>query len=296
MKIALVAQNATPLTPRAGSGPDSDDIGLGELSRKLADHGHKVTIYAQKQQTDAPDRAELGDGVRVEHIDAGPIAEAAKDDAPADADLLDRVPAFSGPLRSSFELERPDIVHALRWTSGLAALVAARDSRIPVVQEFNTLGATELRDRSQADDTAAARLRLEPAIGRSAAAVVATHSAEASDLANLGVQRSSIRVVPWGIDTDLFTPEGPVAKRNGRPRLVTSDRPDRAGGPGDPAPGADPGARRRARRRGRIGARPAGHRGLRRPGQVRGRARHRRPGDLLRPGGPHRDARPAAVR
>ncbi len=221
MKIALVAQNATPLTPRAGSGPDSDDIGLGELSRKLADHGHQVTIYAQKQQTDAPDRAELGDGVRVEHIDAGPIAEAASDDARADADLLDRVPAFSGPLRSSFELERPDIVHALRWTSGLAALVAARDSRIPVVQEFNTLGATELRDGSQADDTAAARLRLEPAIGRSAAAVVATHSAEASDLANLGVQRSSIRVVPWGIDTDLFTPEGPAAKRNGRPRLVT---------------------------------------------------------------------------
>jgi glycosyltransferase involved in cell wall biosynthesis len=219
MKIALVAQNATPLNPRAGSGPESDDIGLGELSRKLADHGHKVTIYAQKQQTGVPDRAELSEGVQVEHIDAGPLPEAASDSAPADADLLDRVPAFSGPLRSSFELERPDIVHALRWTSGLAALVAARDSRIPVVQEFNTLGAVELR--GQADDAAAARLRLEPAIGRSAAAVVATHSAEASGLANLGVQRSSIRVVPWGIDTDLFSPEGPAAKRNGRPRLVT---------------------------------------------------------------------------
>ena len=33
MKIALVAQNATPLHPRAGSGPDCDDIGLGELTR-----------------------------------------------------------------------------------------------------------------------------------------------------------------------------------------------------------------------------------------------------------------------
>jgi len=35
MKIALVAQNATPLSPRAGSGPESDDIGLSELTRKL---------------------------------------------------------------------------------------------------------------------------------------------------------------------------------------------------------------------------------------------------------------------
>jgi D-inositol-3-phosphate glycosyltransferase len=35
------------------------------------------------------------------------------------------------------------------------------------------------------------------------------------------VHRSSIRVVPWGIDTSTFTPAGPVAKRNSRPRLLT---------------------------------------------------------------------------
>ncbi len=52
--------------------------------------------------------------------------------------------------------------------------------------------------------------------------MVATNSAEVADLARLGVHRSSIRVVPWGVDTDLFTPEGPIAKRNGRPRLLTA--------------------------------------------------------------------------
>jgi glycosyltransferase involved in cell wall biosynthesis len=52
--------------------------------------------------------------------------------------------------------------------------------------------------------------------------VVATNSAEVSGLASLGVQRSAIRVVPWGVDTDLFTPEGPVAKRNDRPRLLAT--------------------------------------------------------------------------
>ncbi len=222
MKIALVAQHATPLSPRAGSGPDSDDIGLSELTRKLADHGHQVTIYAQKQQPDVPDRAELHDGVRVEHIDAGPVPMIPAPGEQDDASLLDRVPAFSGPLRGCWERERPDIVHALRWTSGLAALAAARDHRIPVVQEFSSLGVTERRYRAQAAGADAARIRLEPAIGRSAAAVVATHSAEVSDLASLGVHRSSIRVIPWGVETDTFTPEGPVAKRNGRARLVTA--------------------------------------------------------------------------
>ena len=219
MKIALVAQHATPLRPRNGAGPDSDDVGLSELSRKLATHGHQVTVFAQKNQPDLPDQAELHDGVRITHINAGP---AAADDDRGDASLLERVPAFSGPLRSSWERERPDVVHALRWTSGLAALAAARDLDIPVVQEFSSLGVTERRDRVRADGAAAARIRLEPAIGRSAAAVVATHSAEASDLASLGVHRSSIRVVPWGVDTDTFTPEGPVARRNGRPRLLTA--------------------------------------------------------------------------
>ena len=229
MKIALVAQNATPLHPRTGSGPDRDDIGLSELTRKLAGQGHQVTVYTQKNLADVPDQAELHAGVRVEHIDAGPVAETATE--PEDADLLERVPAFSGPLRSLWESDRPDVVHALAWTSGLAALAAARDLGIPVVQEFSSLSVAERRAAAgfrdqpgavKADGASAARIRLEPAIGRSATAVVATNSAEVSDLANLGVHRSSIRIVPWGVDTDLFTPEGPVAKRNGRPRLLTA--------------------------------------------------------------------------
>jgi D-inositol-3-phosphate glycosyltransferase len=225
MKIALVAQNATPLHPRAGSGPDHDDNGLSELTRQLAGQGHQVTVYAQKNLPDLPDRAELHHGVRVEHISTGSGAESADLD---DAGLLEQVPAFSGPLRSHWESDRPDVVHALRWTSGLAALAAARDLGIPVVQEFSSLGVIERRAGAgiaaggvKADGASAARIRLEPAIGRSATAVVATNSAEVADLASLGVHRSSIRVVPWGVDTELFTPEGPVAKRNGRPRLLT---------------------------------------------------------------------------
>ena len=225
MKIALVAQNATPLHPRAGSGPNRDDIGLSELTRTLAGQGHRVTVYAQKNLPDQPAQAELHAGVRVEHINAGPVPGATADGPGGrdDADLLERVPAFSGPLRSQWQRERPDVVHAMRWTSGLAALAAARDLGIPVVQEFRSLSVTERRaDGVKADGASAARIRLEPAIGRSATAVVAANSAEVADLANLGVHRSSIRVVPWGVDTSLFTPEGPVAKRNDRPRLLAA--------------------------------------------------------------------------
>src|SRR5512142_1557679 len=216
MKIALVAQNATPLHPRAGSGPDRDDIGLSELTRKLASQGHQVTVYTQKNLPDLPEQAELHEGVRVKHIDAGSVAG-----EPDDADLLEQVPAFSGPLRSHWQSDRPDVVHALRWTSGLAALAAARDLRIPVVQSFDSLGVAERRHHLIPRDAGVERIRLEPAIGRSASAVLAGSSDEESDLTRLGVPRRSIRVVPCGVDTDEFSPDGPVADRTGRPRLVT---------------------------------------------------------------------------
>jgi glycosyltransferase involved in cell wall biosynthesis len=215
MKIAIVAQHATPLTPRADGNPRPDDTALSDLTRALARQGHRVTVYAQKHQPGVPDHAELSDGVHVEHIPAGPVGK------PGDVELLARVPAFSKPLRARLEREKPDVVHAVRWTSGLAALAAVQGLDIPVVQSFSSLGVEERRDHAVTAQ-ASERFRLEPAIGRSADAVVAASSAVASDLTRLGVPRKLVRCVPVGVDTQTFAPEGPAAERNGRPRLLTA--------------------------------------------------------------------------
>src|ERR1700722_15787361 len=214
MKIALVAQHATPLS---GTGL-ANESRLRELSRSLASNGHRVTVYAQRHGSTLPERAELDPGVAVEYI--GP-ADGRAIDQVAEADLLKQVPAFSQPLHERWQAERPDVVHAVRWTSGLAALAAVRDLRIPVVQTFDSLGVAERRHHVMARDAGTERIRLEPAIGRSASAVVAGSSDEQSDLTRLGGPRRHIRVVPIGVDTDEFTPEGPVAERGTRPRLVT---------------------------------------------------------------------------
>ena len=212
MKIALVAQHAT-LSASNGAPQADEDVRLRELSRSLAANGHRVTVYAQRPDGLVPERSELEPGVRVEYIgDAG-----ARDES----ELLARVPEFSHPLRERWSHERPDVVHALRWISGLAALAAARDLRIPVVQSFNSLGVAERRHQVIPQTAGTERIRLEPAIGRTVNAVVAGSSDEESDLTRLGVPRRSIKVIPCGVDTDEFTPEGPVANRTTGPRLVT---------------------------------------------------------------------------
>ena len=120
-----------------------------------------MTVYAQKRQPDGPDRADLGGGLRVVHIPVGAVGKR------GDAELLARVPAFSDPLRARWGRERPDVVHAVSWTSGLPALMATRDLGIAVVQAFSSLGVAERRDHASADPaTPPARLRLELAMGR----------------------------------------------------------------------------------------------------------------------------------
>jgi glycosyltransferase involved in cell wall biosynthesis len=211
MKIALVAQHSTPVPGADGAGPDA---AVAEMSRSLAGEGHQVTVYARRDGTALPARAGLAPGVSVEYV--GPA-----DPGGDDSRLAAHVGAFSAPLRAAWANDRPDVVHAVRWTSGLAALAAARDLQVPVVQTFDQLGVTERRHGLIGPGAGTERIRLEPAIGRTVDAVVAGSHDEEADLARLGIPRRHIRVVPAGIDTAEFTPDGPALGRGARHRLVT---------------------------------------------------------------------------
>ena len=216
MKIALVVYDCSPLTQLS----QHDDAGrgvqtarVGSLARALAGLGHRVTIYARRDSGELPGSAILAPGVTVEHLAAGPPTPL------ADGKLAVHLAEFSGHLAQRWRRNRPDIAHAHSWTSGLAALAAARDIGVPVVQTFGSLAAAERR-HGVPGRPSPARLRLEPAIAQNADMVLASSADELADLARLGVRRARARVVPCGVDTELFTPDGPAAARNGHPRLL----------------------------------------------------------------------------
>jgi D-inositol-3-phosphate glycosyltransferase len=213
MRIALVAHHGSPLTEGNGQEPLPQADGAAAHARALAKLGHRVTIYARRDSRGLPGSAILAPRVTVEHVAAGPLAPL------TGGELAAHVAGFGDYLAQRWRRNPPDLVHAYFWTSGLAALAAVRGSSIPLVQTFGSLGAAERR-HDPAGHQQDGRIRLEACIARSASAVLASTAAEASELARMGVPRVSITVVPCGVDTGAFTPEGPVAKRSGRPRLL----------------------------------------------------------------------------
>jgi glycosyltransferase involved in cell wall biosynthesis len=213
MRIALVAQHGSPLTPATDPNADAQAAALTSLAQSLAGLGHRITIYARPDSRGLPGSAIVAQGVTVEHLIAGPPVPLAADD------LTAHVSEFGEALARRWQRSRPDVAHACFWTSGLAALAAARGSGIPVVQSFGSLGVAERRHRRQAPGLAT-RIRMEACIARSCAIVLAGTSAEASDLIRMGLPRAAVALVPNGVDTARFFPGEPVASRSGRPRLL----------------------------------------------------------------------------
>ena len=105
------------------------------------------------------------------------------------------------------------MVHALRWTSGLAALAAARDLQVPGGAVVRPARRHRAPPRAGPGRAGTERIRLEPAIGRTVNAVVASSYDEETDLTRLGVPRRSIRVVPAGDRHRRVHPEAPPCER-----------------------------------------------------------------------------------
>ena len=130
-----------------------------------------------------------------------------------DLDLPD-APAFGHQLAARWAVERPDVAIAHGWLAGLAAQVAGQSADVPVITRLGPM-------TSASDDPD--RARLEAAIARGSALVLAGSSAQVEQLAALGVPRRQVIVVPLGVDTATYTDTGPAWPCDRGHRIVAAD-------------------------------------------------------------------------
>jgi D-inositol-3-phosphate glycosyltransferase len=218
MRIAMVSEHADPAAALGETDAGGQNVHVGSLSAALAERGHSVTVYTRLADPEAPRSAQVSPGVIVRRLPAGPAAPLPKDE------LLPYMPEFGARLARRWQRDAPDVIHAHFWMSGLAALAGAARLPVPVLQTFHALGVVKARHQGAADPSPPNRVELERHIARSCDQVIATCRDEAGELIRDGVPAAQISVVPCGVDTSVFTPDGPAAPRNGRPRLLALGR------------------------------------------------------------------------
>ncbi|MGC0337868.1 glycosyltransferase [Streptomyces sp. SLBN-8D4] len=221
MRIAMVSEHASPLAALGGVDAGGQNVYVARLSEELARRGHDVTVYTRRDATDLPDRVPLPGGAVVEHVPAGP-----PEVIPKDA-LFEHMPAFAVHLSRAWRRERPDVVHAHFWMSGMASQIAAHPHGIPVIQTFHALGTVKRRHQGREDTSPVERIGTERQIARTCERILATCSDEVQELAAMGVSPGRVSVVPCGVDADLFHPGADTADapaREQRNRLLTCGR------------------------------------------------------------------------
>ncbi|WP_433782563.1 glycosyltransferase [Actinomycetospora sp. CA-101289] len=221
MRIAMVSEHASPLAASSGLGgvdAGGQNVAVRALALALADAGHEVVVHTRRTDTTTPRRVPLAAGAVVDHVDAGPPCELPKDD------LVDHMDAFSDELAACWRDERPDVVHAHFWMSGMAALPAARALGLPIVQTFHALGSVKRRHQGAEDTSPARRVAVESDLGASVDRVLATCREEVDELLALGVATDQATVVPCGVDVGHFRPSGPARSSSDRFRVLTVSR------------------------------------------------------------------------
>lgn len=217
-RIAMVSEHANPLARPGSPECGGQNVHVAGLAAALARRGDEVTVYTRRDDPAAARTAFTEAGYVVRLVDAGPARPVARDD------LLPHMGAFARGLAAAWRQDRPDVVHAHFWMSGVACLEAGRALGLPVVQTFHALGAVKRRVQGSADTSPRARVGLEARLARSVDWVVATAADEARELAAMGADPSRVSVVPCGFQPERFFPSAPPGSSARPGRLVAVGR------------------------------------------------------------------------
>jgi len=209
-RVAVISLHANPLERAGQSNAGGLNVYVRALALAQTRQDLRVDIFTRRTDAATPEVVELGAGVRVIHVDAGPLEPLAPDD------LLPFVPLFAAGVVAFAGVGEPayELVHSHYWLSGLVALRLRRRWRVPAVHMFHTLAQVKRRVAgiwSPADER---RALLEQEVLCNVDAVVVANALEAAQLRELyDTARTRLHAIPCGVDLDLFAPGERAAAR-----------------------------------------------------------------------------------
>jgi len=216
-RVAVVSLHTSPLDQPGTGDSGGMNVYIRAAADRLARRGVEVDVFTRRRARDVSEIEELSEASRIIHVSAGPRAPVPKEALPQ------YLPEFlEGVLHRARTDGRPyDLVHTHYWLSGWIGRRAKDAWGVPLVASFHTLGKVKNYSLARGErPEPPERLVGEEAVIADADRVMAATPAEAAQL--VGLYRADpdrIRLVPPGVDHDLFFPR-PRAKARARLHLT----------------------------------------------------------------------------
>ncbi|MDY6055386.1 4-alpha-glucanotransferase [Micrococcus sp.] len=224
-----VAFHTSPLAQPGGGDAGGMNVYVRQAALALAQQGVRMILLTRA--TEPLDGEPLDDGsagarvtallaggdapdVVVVELPAGPAAPVDK------AELPEHTEAFTQAALAWLRAQERTgalppgqvrFVHGHYWLSAPTAHAVARELAAPHVQTMHTTAAVKMRQDAGHHEPAE-RVRAERRVAEQADLLVVNSPAEAAELREvLDADRRRVRVLAPGVDTAVFTPDGPVS-------------------------------------------------------------------------------------
>ena len=208
LRIAMFCIHSSPLGPLGTQDTGGMSVYVRELAKWLGYWGHRVDIFSY---TGPQARTlELYPNVRLILLspqDGRPIS---KSQLPHQLDtVFDAIAAYCRQHKCVY-----DLIHSHYWLSGMVGAMAQARWRCPHITMFHTLGLVKNNTASGENETEA-RIAHERWLAAVADAIIVPAARERRHLLDLyRADPLKIRVIPCGVDLDLFQPRDRAAWRS----------------------------------------------------------------------------------
>ena len=202
LDLAFVVLHTSPLDEPGTKDAGGMNVVVLAQAAELARLGHHVKLITRRSDPDQPAVREVAPRLTVHSLDVGPAKLLKKGDHEA------LIEPFSEALTTLVQAQPVSLIHAEHWYSGLAALPVAQQLRIPLVQSFHSIAAAVDTPFAEGErPEAPGRLAGERRLATAATRVVTVSEAERRTvIERLGGPPEHVRVVPPGVDTEVFRP------------------------------------------------------------------------------------------
>ena len=210
-RTAVLSVHSCPLAALGGKETGGMNVYVREMAREMGRLGYQVDVFTRSQNPHITRVVHLGRNARVIHLKAGPEEPLPKNE------LLPHLSEFtSGVMQfASAEGVSYDLIHSHYWLSGRVGEVLKQQWSVPMVHMFHTLGILKnTLNRRKAEMESEDRIGIESEIMKSADVLVAPSPWEKERMVfHYAADSEKIRVIPCGVDLNLFRPVFPAKAR-----------------------------------------------------------------------------------